>query len=44
MKRSNIESSNQTSFANYSDEGKGLLSILIQNLNLRVTVAKEHIQ
>lgn len=43
MKRSNEkneEFSNQTYFANHSDEGKELVSILIQNWNLRVTVAK----
>lgn len=35
-----MESSNQTYFSNYSDEGKELVSILVQNLTLRVTVVK----
>lgn len=35
------ESSNQTYFSNYSDEGKELESIFIQNWNLQVTVAKK---
>ena len=35
-----MKSSSQTYFANYKDEGKELVSILIQNLNLRVTVAE----
>lgn len=40
-KRSNMESSSQTYCASYDDEGKELVTILIQNLKQRVTVAKQ---
>lgn len=40
MKRTHMESNNQTYFTNYSDEEKEVMSIWIQNLDLRATVVQ----